>query len=228
MPGLLSIADTGGPSLDPKLARVYMIPLKDATEGGGFDDDKERAFQYWPETMQDSRGDVGWQEKAIPGLSHPLMQWTQGGSRRISFTVVFGRDRYELPDLDDPRTEEWDLEENVDIGAAAAWLRWYTYPLYKEGDFRVIAPPSIMLVMPLTAIGGIRDGGLHQDAILTVMTSCDITYLSWFPNGVPRLAEASLEFAEIIQGSLGHIYPHSRDVDFAGAFDLYPLRKKDE
>jgi len=221
MPGLLSIADAGGPSINPKLARVYMIPVKD--DDSGFDDGKERAFQYWPESLQDSRGDTGWQEKVVPGGSHPLLQWTQCGGRRVSFTVVFGRDRCELPDPADPRTDEIDLEENVDVAAAVAWLRYYTYPLYKDDDFRVIAPPKILLVFPGTALGWAAGG--WADGLLCVMTSCDVTYTAWFPNGTPRLVEVSLEFAEIVQLG-GRVAFHGRDM-LENTFEQYPMRKQD-
>ena len=48
--------------------------------------------------------------------------------------------------------------------------------------------------MPNTSLGW--DG---SDAVLTVMRQCQVTYQAWFPNGVPRILEVSLEFAEVVQ-----------------------------
>lgn len=219
MPAPGSAASATKPVLDPKVARVYMIPLK---EDGTFDDDLERAFQYWPETLTDSRGDSGWQEKVVPGGSHPLVQWTAGGGRRLSFSVFFGRDEH-------PAELEDENEDNVDIAAALAWLRYYTYPLYEQNSVKVVPPPALLLVFPNTELGYATGGGDQRgiDEVLCVMTSCDITYHAWFPNGTPRIVEASLEFLEIVQVGAGSIIFHSRDSLLQG-MDFYTIRKQDK
>ena len=45
-------------------------------------------FQYWPETLQDTRQSE-WNPRNIPGGSHPIYQWTHGGERTLTFTSVF-------------------------------------------------------------------------------------------------------------------------------------------
>jgi hypothetical protein len=41
------------------------------------------------------------------------------------------------------------------------------------------------------------------------MTTCDITYEAWFPNGFPRIIEVQLEFAEVVQYG-GRVVFHDR------------------
>lgn len=233
MPSPGSLASANAVVLDPKLARVYMIPIN---EDGTFNDDFERAFQFWPESLQDSRGDVGWQEKVIPGGSHPLVQWTAGGGRRLSFTVFFSRDKH--PDETAAEEAEAEItgevdEDNISIPAAISWLRYFTYPLYTPDSLVVIPPSPLLLVFPKTETGAAYgagevsvDGGRPIDAVSCVMTSCDVTYHSWFPDGSPRVAEASLEFLEIVQSG-GKVFFHSRD-SLEIAFDMYLLRKQDK
>jgi hypothetical protein len=196
---------------------------------GTFDDKLERAFQYWPETLTDSRGDTGWQEKQVPGGSHPLLQWTSGGGRRFSFSVFFGRDQSTYYDTDLVSGKEED-EDNVDIAAGIAWLRYFTYPLYKKNSVEVEAPSVLMLVFPHSRLGsafGAGDGEAYvgRDEVFCVMTSCDVTYHAWFPDGSPRVAEVSLEFLETIQRG-GGVRFHDRRSLLSAFKDLYVMRKQ--
>lgn len=94
MSGFTTIARAFRSGLKPKAARAYLTPLdihnNDADLSKG--DDDTRVFQYFPDTISDSRG-VNYSAKTIPGLSHPLYQWISGGPREISFSAFFTRDR---------------------------------------------------------------------------------------------------------------------------------------
>jgi len=171
------------------------------------------ALQYWPESLQDSRG-AEWNPRNIPGGSHPIYQWTHGGERRLSFTVVFTTDTAP-PDgttgLDDPYADLSILAgiqkgtRDLDIRKAINWLRYFTYPSYGSGpDLRVYEPPKCILVFPNTGLG--HDG---SDYVTCLMTQCDVTYEAWFPNGMPRICELSLEFAETVQSG-NRVRFHSR------------------
>ena len=169
------------------------------------------ALQYWPESISDTRESV-WNPRYVPGGSHPIYQWTHGGERRISFTTVFTTDT--APDQlgiggnplgqsgdpygamqDQPLSGIKKGTRDLDIRAAIGWLRYFTYPLYPaKTDIRAFEPPKIELHMPNSGIA--IDGG---DAILCLMTRCDVTYEDFFPSGMPRIAEVSLEFAETVQ-----------------------------
>ena len=87
---------TGGEQPKPRLKQAYLaiadagLPDKPPwSETGG--DKGAIAFQYWPETITDSRA-VEWNPRAIPGGSHPIYQWTHSGERRLAFTAVFTTD----------------------------------------------------------------------------------------------------------------------------------------
>jgi hypothetical protein len=171
------------------------------------------ALQYWPESLQDSRGSE-WNPRNIPGGSHPIYQWTHGGERRISFTAMFTTDTApsdEEAGSQDPYENGSILTginkgvRDLDLRMAISWLRYFTYPKYGTGaDLRAYEPPKCVLVFPNTKLG--YDG---SDYIVCVMTQCDVTYEAWFPNGMPRLCEVSLEFAEVVQFG-GRVRFHDR------------------
>lgn len=171
------------------------------------------ALQYWPESLTDSRG-AEWNPRMIPGGSHPIYQWTHGGERRISFQCVFTTDTAppdETSGRDDPYADVSILTaiqkgtRDMDIRAVVSWLRYFTYPMYGRGpDLRAFEPPKCILVFPNTKLG--HDG---SDYLVCVMTQCDVTYEAWFPNGVPRIMEVSLEFAEVVQYG-GRVRFHDR------------------
>lgn len=171
------------------------------------------AFQYWPETISDSRGSE-WNPKPVPGGSHPIYQWSTGSERRISFTAIFTTDTEPDNNLLNLTTSEVDNRNpyspqqevplsgvelgtrDLDLRAVVSWLRWYTYPSYGLQDIRVYEPAKCILVMPNMGLN--YDG---SDYLLTVMTQCDVTYEACFPNGFPRIIEVSLEFAEVVQSA---------------------------
>ena len=239
------ITQLTGESHQPKLARAYLAAV-DLVEGETppwLEKAEDRftalqdpgiAFQYWPESLNDSRGSE-WNPRSIPGGSHPIYQWTQGGERRLSFTAVFTRDHEPPPEkeagglagivgtvtgaletaaqavgLGGP---EGDRIRNVPIESAIRWLRYFTYPYYDDDDLRVFEPPKVLLVLPGSKLNINGD-----DDVMCVMTSCDITYEAWFPGGTPRIVEVSLEFAEVVQG-MGKVAFHNRK-NMARADDL--------
>lgn len=215
---ILSVIRGGG---RPQPQRAYIIPL-DVRNGDAALDDQRRYFQYFPETIQDTK-QVNWETKNIPGLSHPLYQWISGGAREISFTAVFSRDRVlseqenaylgrvvNTPglvagqqSLSDPR--------NLDIPGAVAWLRSFMYPTYQSNSdptesgkqFHISTsrpkPPSkLLLGLPGLRLGNGQPGG-HLDEIVCLMTQCEVSYEGFFEDGTPRLAKVALAFAETIQ-----------------------------
>jgi len=241
------ITQLTGSTHHPKLAQAYLKAIDLAEDevppwvgqGSGLSvgaepaKDAGIAFQYWPESLTDSRPSE-WNPRNIPGGSHPIYQWTHGGERRLSFTAVFTRD-HEPP----PREKaggiggaigavvsavesaasfvglggpEADPMRNVPIEAAIHWLRYFTYPYYIQDDLRVFEPPKCILVLPGTNLGHKID----EHDIVCVMTTCDVTYEAWFPSGRPRIVEISLEFAETVQ-SEGKVAFHNRaDMTLAG------------
>lgn len=228
------ITTLAGDSPHPKIAQAYLVAVdkKDGEQAPWEGGSAEIAFQYWPETIQDSR-QVEWSPRSIPGGSHPIYQWTHSGERRISFTAIFTRDR-EPPENEDGHglsnildavpiigdavnaignafggSGEGDPFRDAPIESAISWLRWFTYPLYDQDDLRVFEPAKVMLVMPNSQIG--HDGS-HD--IIAIMTNCEVTYEAFFVSGHPRIVEVALEFAETVQ--------HNGQVKFHSRSDMYP------
>lgn len=218
----LSKAARGG--LNPRSARAFLIPL-DSYKADAPIVSKQRSFQYFPHTIEDARAS-NYQTKVIPGLSHPLYQWTSGGARTISFEAFFTRDRTYSDDeraaidkgvssagaKDDASFSigKNDDDRNVDIPSAVAWLRSFMLPQYaatgdQQGLYSVTPsrphPPSkLILGLPGVRINwGVPE--LAGDEMYCIMTGCGVHYKGFFHDGTPRLTSVSLAFAEIIQVS---------------------------
>lgn len=206
-----------------RLAQAYLYPVDMApgetppwVANGGTD---AIAFQYWPETIQDTRA-CGWNANPIPGGSHPIYQWSSSGERTLSFDAVFTTDTAPNEDalsaatspvagggVGGPSTDPYAHQRggelaglrrgtrDIDLRAVIAWLRWYTYPYYgQSNDQRAFEPAKCGLVMP--NMGLAYDG---SDDLITVMTGCDVNYEACFASGFPRVISVSLSFAEVIQ-----------------------------
>ena len=199
-------------------ARGWITPL-DIHNNDKPIDLQTRAFQYFPESISDNKSN-GYQAKQIPGLSHPLYQWTAGGPREINFTAVFSAD---IPPEDPTKAKRSpeDKQRNVDVDAAIAWLQSYQYPEYSEngygkknGNVRPKPPRKMILTLPNVRINyGRLD--LCPDEIACIMLSAEVSRESFFPNGATRLAKVELSFAEIIQIG-GTVRPH----------DAFPIRNE--
>lgn len=167
MSAITTIARAFRGGLSPKPARAYIVPLDIHSN----DDpliDLRRSFQYFPATISDSHA-TNYQAKVIPGLSHPLYQWTSGGARTISFEAIFTRDRtYNRAERDaifqegltnasvsagagstrNTNPKSLGVSSNkeprdVDIPSAIAWLRSFLLPEYStDGKGTFSATPS--------------------------------------------------------------------------------------
>jgi hypothetical protein len=173
------------------------------------------SFQYFPETIEDSKN-PNYSVKSIPGGSHPIRQFVDGGDRNISFVALFVND--ENPDKGNDSIAGQlanvsinkllsgnKRKDSVDIAGAIAWLKSYTYPDYKNNV--AIAPPVLILYIPGSGIVG---NGKFPDSVTVVMTSCQVTYEAFHRDGTPRVATVSLSFAEMINYYKGWQYV-SRD-----------------
>lgn len=172
-------------------------------------DDEIFVFQYWPESFEDNYNPE-YSTKQIPGGSHPLLQWTGGSGRDITFTAQF------TAEVDDGLSRGAIGRKNaaitrltpssrytVDIRGALNRLRSFMLPDYGggAGSFNINSlaspPKKLYLVLQGTRIGG------EKDYILCVLRSAPITYEACFPSGVPRIAQVSMTFSEIVQGTGG-------------------------
>lgn len=155
--------------LGPKPARAYLVPLDTFNDDRPVGNDAEtRTLQYFPATISDTQA-TNYQTKVIPGLSHPLYQWTSGGARTISFEAVFSRDRTYSQSEKDGISGENNTRlnsslgansnfisqsygtsgiasnsdpRNVDIPSAIAWLRSFLLPQYSEDGTTYSPVPS--------------------------------------------------------------------------------------
>jgi hypothetical protein len=193
-----------------------------------------RAFQHYPDSIQDSRS-TAYQEKNVIGSSHPLYQWVHGSGRTISFEAIFtsdfngntlsggqsGLDSFQKaadsvssiaknPVIGAASAISPNGQKGMDVAAAIAWLRAKTYPLYQAG--RVQAPPKLLLWLENSGLTSFT-GGFHLDIIPVVMTECNVHYEAFFRNGRPRIAVVSLAFAEIIQVGKSWGYANRSDLD---------------
>ncbi len=199
MAGLASLASAiNKASQDPLKSAAYLIEL-DAEDKpvGSF------SFQYFPESITDSKS-VSWQAKDIPGGSLPLYQWSSSGERTLSFTAIFTADiDYGIGQFPQNRlVTAGQLDRNVDIRAAVYELRRFLLPQYTRTQ-GTVPPPKALLYLPRSGIG--LAGGNSQltssntDAIVCVMTTCEVTWEKFFTSGAPKIASVSLAFAQVPQ-----------------------------
>lgn len=170
-------------------------------------------LQFWPESLSDKK-EVSYDAKSFPGSSLPIQQWTDSGSRSISFTVVlvneidkafrrkigpgkFGNIKENLQQYIDVIGAQGRFYRPgkyvVDINSTVTWLRKFMYPSRVEPTGTIAPPRKLYVIFPGTKLGAINQG------LLCVMTGCDVDYLGWFPDGTPRIATVSLSFNEILR-----------------------------
>lgn len=167
-----------------------------------------QAFQYFPSTVQDTKSPE-WSRKNVPGGSHPIVSFINGGERLISFPAIFTQD--DNPEeqglFSDLLTGNIDFsfgdlfggsvrKDTTDIAAALGMLRRYTYPSYNENTSVASAPPFAIIYLPNSRIIGHGD---FLDSIVGAMIQCDVTYEKFHRDGSPRIAVVQLSFLEVIQ-----------------------------
>lgn len=187
---------------------------------------KERAFQFWPESLSVS-AEIGWNFKEIPGLSHALAQWTQNGGRTFTFSVQFSRFMKPWPNGElswqqvrslglnkpDSETPIDNRPMNISVKEQIQWMRQFYLPDYTQADVSgvqstvSVPPPICMICFPKM--------GLNEDTsdvIWAVLTQFDEEYVLCFPNGEPRMATVSLGFKQVIQWPGQGLIPKSRSM----------------
>jgi len=246
----------------PQLARAYLQPLDMASgerppwNTTGRDGGNAIAFQYWPETIQDSRGSE-WAPKNIPGGSHPIYQWTHGGERRLSFTAMFTTDtapeeselgpvsRGVLDERLFPRTggilepgdlggEPYGREGNplsgIELGTRDLDLRaavsWLRWYTYPYYD----EENGWRAIEPAKCLLVMPNMGLGfggYDHVTCVMTQCDVTYEACFESGFPRLIEVALEFAEVVQEGARVQFQNRSQIGYASSVSRFLALRND-
>lgn len=191
------------------------------------------AFQYFPESISDQKS-VNWRSSEVPGGSLPIKQFVSGGDRTISFTAFFSTDVNLTDGTMDPdpvklvaaaaTMKQVGIDDrNIDIRSAILWLRRFMYPRYdaKGGSSSggapvTYAPRKLRLIIPNSGIGLAGCGAIGPHAILCCMTQCEVTWMSYFPNNMPRLAKVQLGFSELAQSGGSVTFPSpTPDMDTA-------------
>ncbi len=140
-------------------------------------------FQFNPVEITDSRS-VAFERIQVPGLSHPVLQFTAGDGRKISFLLEFSAVGY-----------------NRDIMADIRWLQSLQYPQWGEGILKS-APPKVAFVF----------GKLLR--LRGVITSTQVTYKRWDPDLTRLLeASVTIDFEEYVPKSVDMWKVRRGDVD---------------
>lgn len=216
MAGLTSLLSS---SLKNKLnERNTSVLLFKTGPDGTIDPDSGFRFQYFPETLSDTKA-INYSPREVLGGNLPIYQWINGGERLISFTAMFTSDLEpgkgstestdqvgHLNDLDSKGLSR----RNVDIKGAIAYLRSCMMPTYYPD--KVQAPPVLLLKIFGSGIGlgsGFApDADPQQDSILCQMSQCDVEYRQFFSkSGLPRIASVSLTFQQVGQYGGNVSYP---------------------
>ena len=163
-----------------------------------------QAFQYFPETITDTKA-ADWVRKNVPGGSHPILSFINGGERTISFTCIFTQEENpeELSLIGSLLTGKFELfkgsgrkDTEKNISSAISYLRAFTYPDYVQGVSK--PPPFAIVYLPNSGI--VSQQGF-ENSIVGAMIQCDITYEKFHRNGSPRFVSMQLSFVETVQTS---------------------------
>jgi len=226
---ILGISDTGAAvtaaisPLDPTSGFEQLVASNSLASGSSelLSASDFQAFQYFPETIQDTKSPE-WSRKNVPGGSHPIVSFINGGERIISFPAIFTQDDNpeEQGFLSDLLTGNFEFDfgsffgsdvrkDTTDIAAAIGMLRKYTYPTYSI-DGAASAPPFAIIYLPNSRIIGQGD---YLDSIVGAMIQCDVTYEKFHRNGAPRIVVVQLSFLEVVQIGNNWRFVGSDDVD---------------
>ena len=153
-------------------------------------------FDFNPDTIEDSKS-TNLAEVNIPGMSHPRLQFANGGSRTLNFTIYL---HYGATD---------DVE--IAIRNLLSWL----YPEY-EGEKLKKAPAKLLLVF----------GDTFPDE-QWILRSCNITRQRFDKYLNCILAKADIELVEFIEQSRDatefrddtDYYEDDTPADYTGTFD---------
>lgn len=195
---MLGVSETSA----PVTAGIGALDQKTGVEKSG----SLQAFQYFPETVSDSKSPE-WSRRTVPGGSHPLMSFVHGGERSITFPAIFTQEDNPEPIglISGLLTGSFSLsassllgkkerKDTVDIAAAIAYLRQFTYPKYVNDLAN--PPPFVVVYLPNSGIVSAMGGG---SSFVGAMTQCDVTYEAFHRNGSPRIATVQLGFVEVVQ-----------------------------
>ena len=187
----------GGDLGEPVVAKV--MPFED----DGLGPSKELIFQYFPETISDTKS-AEYASNTMPGGSHPIRSWIAGGDRLLSFAAVFTRDKNPEENTDIGSilsggfelTLTGDTKHTVDIEKRLNIARSYLLPRYTQGVAH--APLLAQVLLPNS---GIISGGILnvKNSFIGVMLQCDIVYEAFHRNGAMRHVVVNMSFAESVQ-----------------------------
>lgn len=174
MSAIKSLASLVTTKQDRKTALASLIEFN---SDGDLIVERGRAFQYYPETITDSR-DIDYKSKDVAGGSHPIMQWVNSGARKISFEATFSNE--EAPPFTGDgglsgfaqqiqnvgatisgiaknpvsaaigaiKGKDSSARWSVDVASAIAWLRSMTYPEYADNQRSgVVSAPPKLLLV---------------------------------------------------------------------------------
>jgi hypothetical protein len=147
-------------------------------------------FQYFPENITDQRTNPI-EYIAPPGLSLPVPTLAGASERLITMTLTFSCERWAGVGK---RLAEWD-KYNFDVAKCVQAVRSFAYPIGASvGGTKLtagVSPQPFMLTLPGTLIG------ITSDTIGAVLNGYNVQYVSFFPDGQPRLAHVAVTMSEV-------------------------------
>lgn len=147
-------------------------------------------FQFFPEQITDQRSNSV-EHITPPGFSLPVPTLAGASERIIGMRLTFARERWVGRGVKD--SFRWD-KYNFDVAACVQAVRSYAYPIGATafGLNGGISPQPFMLTLPGTLIG------ITSDTIGAILTSYNVTYVAFFPDGQPRLAHVDMTMSEVL------------------------------
>jgi hypothetical protein len=144
-----------------KIEKAYLVDYNTA---------EKLEFQYNPNEWEDNRS-VNYSTITIPGISHPVYQFTAGGERIVKFVLITNAM----------------YKKNAPF-EISHWIRARTYPV--RSDFVLEnAPPRVVFIWP------------NAISMLAIITVANRKIIDHFPDGRIKIMTIDVELKEVITKS---------------------------
>ena len=190
----------------PQSVYLFPAPLNNSATKGKPSPSDVLHLQYWPQSLQDDY-QPNYAEHQIPGGSHPLYQWVNGGGRTLTFQSVFtselnitrgsvgavGNILGPIASVSSVLTPSSQFTN--DVAGALSRIRSFMLADYPRGGQQgITTPPQILtLTFPGTKLAG------NSDSVNVILRAAPITIEAWYPNGEIRVATVDFTFNEVVQ-----------------------------
>jgi len=226
-----NLADGGGTN-DGTLKVAAIFPVDSDGTILDFPEDGAGYFLLNPSTFTETKSS-NWAQQTVPGQSDPILQWTGGGPRTVSFSALVTRDTSNYlsgQNLKPGKSKDSSLSlksvfgdiaasfskttlpqprqeiqygDQLDVSAYLDYYRSLLYPTYAKNGTLTASPPLIVLFIG-KALSTIPYGSkITTESDVWVITNLEIQVTKQLPNLAPMEALVNFQLTQYTIKSFG-------------------------